>query len=80
MDDELRVEVEPVEDGGERWAEAVTALLGRHPLTADGDVRLLRVRSEGAAGPATVAGRTPAGVVARRRARRHGGAKARSAA
>ena len=49
MVDELRVTVEPVEDGGERWVEAVTALLARHPLTAEGDVRLLRVRSEGMA-------------------------------
>lgn len=48
MNGELNVEVEPVEDGSERWAEAVSALLRRHSLTAEGDVRLLRVRTEGA--------------------------------
>lgn len=46
MSDELRIEVEPVEDRGERWVGALTDVVRRHSLTAEGDVRLLHLRSE----------------------------------
>jgi hypothetical protein len=44
--EELRIEIEPIEDRADRWVEALTEVLHRHPLTADGDVRLLRLRNE----------------------------------
>ncbi|WP_222268559.1 hypothetical protein [Modestobacter marinus] len=44
MSEDLRLEIEPVEDHGSAWAEAVTEVLRRNAVTAGDDVRLLRVR------------------------------------
>lgn len=48
MNAELRVEVEPVESAAVTacWADFITTALRSHRLTADRDIRLLRVRSE----------------------------------
>ena len=47
MSDDLRLEIEPVEDHGEVWAEGLRDVLRRHPATAESDVRLVRMRTDG---------------------------------
>src|SRR4051794_11422589 len=47
MSQELRVEIEPVEDRSEAWTEELADVLRRHPMTAEADVRVLRMRTDG---------------------------------
>lgn len=47
VSDDLRLEIEPVEDHGEVWAEGLRDVLRRHPATAESDVRLVRMRTDG---------------------------------
>jgi hypothetical protein len=49
MSEEIRLEIEPVDERG-LWTGALADVLRSNPLTADGDVQLLRARTESSGG------------------------------